>query len=93
MRMVNCTHLGHEAPGLESPPFAGPYGKEIFDNISQEAWDAWLEMQTKIINEYRLDLSEPEARVTLMSQMRAFLKLQPPQDSNNPEVLSVGTPT
>ena len=93
MRTVNCTQLGHEAPGLDAPPFAGPFGQEIFDNISQEAWDAWLEMQTKIINEYRLDLSEPEARVTLMAQMRAFLKLQPLEDANKSEVLSVGTPT
>lgn len=92
MRTVNCTHLGHESEGLENPPFDGPIGQEIFDNVSKEAWTAWLEMQTKIINEYRLDLSEPDARVKLMSQMRAFLKLNPPND-NNAEVLSVGKPT
>jgi Fe-S cluster biosynthesis and repair protein YggX len=92
MRTVKCTHLGHEAPGLDVPPFLGPIGKEIFENVSQEAWAAWLEMQTKIINEYRLDLSEPEGRVTLMSQMRAFLKL-PSQNESLNEVLSVGKPT
>ena len=87
MRTINCSHLGHEAEGLEAPPFAGPIGQEIFDNVSKEAWAAWLEMQTKIINEYRLDLSEPESRETLMAQMRAFLKLKA-----GAEVLSVGTP-
>lgn len=87
MRTVNCTHLGREAEGLEAPPFSGPIGMEIFENVSAEAWSAWLEMQTKIINEYRLDLSEAESRETLMAQMRAFLKLKA-----SSEVLSVGTP-
>lgn len=92
MRTVNCSHLGREAEGLEKPPFPGPFGEEIFENISKEAWAAWLEMQTKIINEYRLDLSEPKARVTLMSQMRAFLKLEGDSSDNKLKVLSVGKP-
>ena len=87
MRTVMCSRLGKEAEGLEQPPFAGPIGQEIFDNVSKEAWDEWREMQTKIINEYRLDLSEPESRVTLLEQMRSFLKL-----SGKSNVLSVGTP-
>jgi len=90
MRTVNCSKLGQEAEGLESPPFAGPIGLEIFENVSQEAWGEWLEMQTKIINEYRLDLSERESRDTLMAQMRSFLKLKAPDGA--PHVLSVGTP-
>lgn len=87
MRTVTCSKLGKEAEGLEKPPFAGPIGLEIFENVSQEAWTEWLEMQTKIINEYRLDLSEPESRVTLLAQMRTFLKLK-----SDGSVLSVGTP-
>jgi len=89
MRTVTCSKLGKEAEGLEKPPFAGPIGQEIFENVSQAAWAEWLEMQTKIINEYRLDLSEPEARATLLEQMRAFLNLKAQNDGS---VLSVGTP-
>lgn len=90
MRTVNCSRLGREAEGLDAPPFAGPIGTEIFENVSKEAWTEWLEMQTKIINEYRLDLSERESRETLMAQMRTFLKLKGQEGDS--DVLSVGTP-
>ncbi len=86
-RMVMCTRLKQEAAGLESAPFPGPLGQEIFDHVSAEAWEEWKEMQIKIINEYRLDLSEGEHRQTLLKQMRAFLGLDTDLD-----VLKVGTP-
>lgn len=89
MRMIHCSYLQKEAEGLENQPFLGPIGQEIFDKVSQEGWNAWREMQTKIINEYRLDLSESQGRETLMTQMRAFLKLD---DKAEQGVLSVGTP-
>ncbi|MES2503891.1 MAG: Fe(2+)-trafficking protein [Myxococcota bacterium] len=73
---------------LSAPPFGGPLGQEIFEKISQEEWDGWRDMQTKIINEYRLDLSEPADRQKLMKQMRLFLKL----DQSSEAVLEVGTP-
>jgi Fe-S cluster biosynthesis and repair protein YggX len=49
-------------------------------------------MQIKIINEYRLDLSEAEARKTLMQQMRNFLSLDE-KNGEAKDVLHVGTPT
>ncbi|MEI6791297.1 MAG: Fe(2+)-trafficking protein [Myxococcaceae bacterium] len=73
---------------LESAPFPGQLGEEILTKVSPENWADWREMQTKIINEYRLDLSESTDRQTLLKQMRSFLKL----DSQGAEVLSVGTP-
>jgi len=90
MRTVTCRKLGKEAEGLEQPPFPGPIGQEIFENVSQEAWADWLEMQTKIINEYRLDLSEQHDRQTLLKQMRTYLNLDSKDDASS--VLSVGTP-
>lgn len=87
-RMVQCPYLKKQAPGLEHPPVPGPLGQEIFLTVSQEAFTAWLEMQTKIINEYRLDLSERAHRQRLMQQMRTFLKLD-----NKEDLLSVGTPS
>ncbi|MCF6251716.1 MAG: oxidative damage protection protein, partial [Methylococcaceae bacterium] len=53
-RMIKCVKLGKEAEGMESPPFPGPKGQFIYDNISQKAWQEWIEMQTMIINEQRL---------------------------------------
>ena len=75
-RMVNCKKLGREAAGLEAPPFAGPLGEQIFNNISAAAWLDWKDnMMIKIINEYRLNLADPEQYEALLKQMRAFLNL------------------
>ncbi|HTJ85068.1 MAG TPA: oxidative damage protection protein [Polyangiaceae bacterium] len=63
-RMVHCVKLGREAPGLEKPPLKGPMGQRIFENISKEAWNSWLEHSKMLINEYRLDLvSETGQRI------------------------------
>ncbi|MBL4817785.1 MAG: Fe(2+)-trafficking protein [Deltaproteobacteria bacterium] len=77
------------ATKLENAPFPTKLGEEILAKVSQEDWAQWLEMQTKIINEYRLDLSESEDRTKLLNQMRSFLKL----DGAKEAVLEVGTPT
>ncbi len=62
--MVQCIKLKREALGLTKPPLKGPVGQKIFDQISQEAWQAWLEHSKMLINEYRLDLvSESGQRI------------------------------
>ncbi|MEI6806967.1 MAG: Fe(2+)-trafficking protein [Myxococcaceae bacterium] len=73
---------------LESAPFPGALGEEILAKVSLDTWEDWRQMQTKIINEYRLDLSESNDRQTLLKQMRSFLKL----DGHSDAVLEVGTP-
>ena len=85
-RTVQCVKLGREAPGLEKPPFDGELGQEIFENVSAEAWDLWSDdMMIKIINEYRLDLTDAKQYETLLEQMRAFLNL----NGNQSQVLEV----
>ena len=74
---------------LESAPFPGKLGEEILNKVSADDWADWRDMQTKIINEYKLDLSEVTDRQKLLKQMRSFLKL----DSHSEAVLEVGTPT
>ena len=71
-RMVNCAKLGKTAEGLKMPPYPGALGKRIFDNISSEAWQMWLKLQTTLINEYRLTPFEPKARQFLEQQMEKF---------------------
>jgi Fe-S cluster biosynthesis and repair protein YggX len=65
--------LGVEADGLESPPFPGIKGQFIYDNVSQEAWKEWLDMQTMIINEQRLASFEPKAKKLLEAEREKFL--------------------
>jgi Fe-S cluster biosynthesis and repair protein YggX len=56
-------------------PFGDAIGAFIFEHISQESWDAWMEMSIKVINELRLDLGDPSGQVTYDEQMRSFLNL------------------
>lgn len=69
-RTVNCIKLGAEAEGLEFPPLPGEMGKKIFDNVSKEAWQQWIRMQTMIINENRLNLADPRHRAYLSEQLQ-----------------------
>ncbi len=71
-RMVNCVMLKREAEGLARQPWPGELGKRIFENVSQEAWQRWLGHQTMLINEYRLNALDPNARSFLAGEMEKF---------------------
>ena len=43
-------------------------------NYSETAWDEWIKLQTMLINERHLDLSEKENRKWLSEQMMLFLE-------------------
>lgn len=68
-RTVNCIKLGCEADGLDFPPMPGDLGKRIFENVSKEAWQQWVRMQTMLINENRLNLADPSHRKYLAEQV------------------------
>ena len=72
-RMVFCKKLKKELPGLDFPPFPGPKGKEIFNSVSKEAWQKWIEHQTMLINEMRLNMMDLTARHYLAEQREKFL--------------------
>ncbi|MFO8024963.1 oxidative damage protection protein [Thiohalophilus sp.] len=71
-RMVHCAKLNKEAEGLDMPPYPGELGKRIYENVSREAWQKWLQQQTMLINEYRLSPMNPEHRKMLEDQMEKF---------------------
>ena len=72
MRTVHCVKLGKEAEALEFPPLPGPLGQRVFEQVSKEAWQAWLGYQTMLINENRLSLADKAARDYLAGQMEAY---------------------
>ena len=72
-RMVHCVKLDKEAEGLDRPTYPGDLGKRIYLNISKEAWQAWVNHQTMLINEYRLTPVDPKARKFLEEEMEKFL--------------------
>lgn len=71
-RKVHCAKLGREAEGLEKPPLKGEVGQKIFDNISAEAWRAWLEHSKMLINEFRLDLTSEQGQKVWYTEMDKF---------------------
>lgn len=71
--IIFCSKLKQEAPALESQPFPGTLGEKIFQNISKTAWNQWLSHQTMLINEYRLNLIDPQSKSFLKDEMDKFL--------------------
>ncbi|HET6631323.1 MAG TPA: oxidative damage protection protein [Rhodanobacteraceae bacterium] len=72
-RMIQCQKLKREAPGLDYAPWPGELGQRIYAGISREAWQQWLEHQTMLINENRINPLDPKARAFLAEQMEQFL--------------------
>jgi Fe-S cluster biosynthesis and repair protein YggX len=71
-RTVQCITLQKEAEGLDFPPYPGELGKRIYENVSKDAWQAWLKHQTMLVNENRLNLADVRARKYLATQMESF---------------------
>lgn len=71
-RMVQCVMLGREAEGLDRVTWPGELGKRIYENISKEAWQRWVGQQTMLMNEYRLNAIDPNARKFLAGEMEKF---------------------
>lgn len=71
--MVKCVkNGGREMEGLDEPPFDSPLGQKIYENVSKQAWQQWIEHQKMLMNEYRLQPWKPEAQQFLVEQMQAY---------------------
>ena len=72
-RTVFCRKYQEELEGLARPPYPGAKGQDIYDNISQKAWDAWTAHQTLLINEKHLNMMDPASRTFLQEEMDKFM--------------------
>ena len=72
-KTIFCQKLKKDGMPLEGAPYPGKLGEKILNNISQEAWGMWLSHQTMLINEYRLNLLDKEAKKFLLDEMETFL--------------------
>ena len=70
-RTVQCVYLKKEAEGMDFPVYPGELGKRIYENVSKEAWAAWMKHQTMLVNENRLNLADQRARQYLARQMES----------------------
>jgi len=71
-RTVFCRKYKQELEGLDRPPYPGPLGQEIYDNVSKKAWQEWTDHQTMLINEKHLSLMDPKSRQYLQQEMEKF---------------------
>jgi Fe-S cluster biosynthesis and repair protein YggX len=61
-------HIGYAQPG--------PLGQRLYENVSKEAWQQWIKMQTMLINEKHLNVRDPETRRYLAEQRERFFDNQ-----------------
>jgi len=78
MADVTCTRCSQTREGLDNAPYPDDMGQEILDKICTECWHECKGMQVMVINENRLDLSDPRAHEILEKSTREFLGLNPP---------------
>lgn len=72
-RVVQCVVLNQEAEGLDTVPHPGELGQKIYENVSREGWQKWLERLTIIINENGLSTADPASIEVIEKHMVGFL--------------------
>ena len=73
---VLCRRCGMVKKKLPGPPFRNAQGQEILEKVCADCWKEWIGMGTKVINELRLPLSDPQAQKVFDQQMIEFLNLK-----------------
>ncbi len=73
---IKCHRCGRVGPKLPSAPFRNPQGQAIHEKICAPCWREWIGMGTKVINELRLPLSDPQAQKIYDQHMLEFLNMK-----------------
>jgi Fe-S cluster biosynthesis and repair protein YggX len=72
-----CSHCGK--PGDTVPahrvPFPPAVKQKVLDSVCASCWRGWEDMEVKVINEYRLNLLDPEHRAMLQRACLEYLNL------------------
>ncbi len=71
-RTVFCVKLKKNLPGLDEPPFDTELGKRVYEHVSQEAWNMWMEHCKILLNEYRLNPARREDQEVIVRQLEQF---------------------
>jgi Fe-S cluster biosynthesis and repair protein YggX len=74
--MIQCVRCGKIEPKLAERPFSGPLGEQIHASVGTHCWKLWIGQGTKIINELRLNLTEPTAQDVYDMHMKEFLNIR-----------------
>ena len=71
-RIVQCVVINQQGEGLDTVPHPGELGQRIFENVSKEGWQKWLERLTMIINENGLSTADPASIEVIEKHMLGF---------------------
>lgn len=72
---VLCSRCGRVGSKLPKAPFRGEFGEQIFQNVCTLCWREAIGMGTKVINELRLPMADPQAQKIWDQHIREFLNL------------------
>lgn len=71
-RRVFCVKLKKDLPGLDEPPFDTELGKNIYENVSRDAWAMWMDFCKMLLNEYRLNPARREDQEVIVRHMEQY---------------------
>jgi Fe-S cluster biosynthesis and repair protein YggX len=72
---LQCARCGQVKPKMSKPPFRNVQGELIYNKICADCFREWIGMGTKVINELRLPLNDPQAQKVYDQHMMEFLNL------------------
>jgi Fe-S cluster biosynthesis and repair protein YggX len=72
---VLCKRCGRIAKKLAKPPMRNAFGQAIFEGTCTDCWKEAIGLGTKVINELRLPLSDPQAQKVWDQHIKEFLNL------------------
>jgi Fe-S cluster biosynthesis and repair protein YggX len=70
--MVQCVVLKREAEGLDTLPHSGDLGRRVYEHVSKEGWQDWLQRLQMIINENQLNTADPTSIELIEKHMLGF---------------------
>jgi|TARA_B100001750_G_scaffold243311_1_gene258299 Fe-S cluster biosynthesis and repair protein YggX len=75
--MINCVKCKMSKDPIESTIFKGEFFEKMEKSVCNECFLEWEnDMQMKVMNEFRLDLSKKEHRDFMFKKMMEFLNLE-----------------
>ncbi|QCI19588.1 oxidative damage protection protein [Buchnera aphidicola] len=72
-RIVFCVFYKKNLEGMDKVPYPGKLGKKIYKKISKKAWLKWMNYQTIVINEKKLNMFDPKDQIKIIKFMNIFL--------------------
>ncbi len=72
---IQCRRCGRIGPKMKERPFSGALGEQIHASICGPCFQLWIREGTKVINELRLNLTDPAAQGIYDEHMKNFLAL------------------